>query len=116
MMTRSAGRGRLKKLSAKVVHMSSDQESPLQLFVARETQKGVHTSNWIVDSGASANMTCQRETFISFRTLSPPERVIIGDGRSIDAVGIGRIKLKVHTGNSEYKDTILRDVYYVPEL
>ena len=60
-------------LSAKVAHMSSDQESPLQLFVARETQKGVHTSNWIVDSGASANMTCQRETFITFRPLSPPE-------------------------------------------
>jgi len=103
-------------LSAKVAHMSSDQESPLQLFVVWETQKGVHASNWIVDLGASANMTCQRETFITFCPLSPPERVIIGDGRSIDAVGIGRIKLKVHVGNSEYKDTILRDVYYVPEL
>jgi hypothetical protein len=41
---------------------------------------------------------------------------LIGDGRSIDAVGIGQIKLKVHVGDSEYKDTILRDVYYVPEL
>jgi len=54
-------------LSAKVAHMSSDQESLLQLFIARETHKGVHTSNWIVDSGASANMTCRQETFITWQ-------------------------------------------------
>jgi transposase InsO family protein len=70
----------------------------------------------VVDSGASANMTCQREIFINYRTLTPPEQVVIGDGRSISAVGIGRIEIDVHTGEDEYIRTILQEVYYVPDL
>jgi hypothetical protein len=45
-------------LSAKVAHTSQDQ-SPIQLFAAYAQEKGINPSHWIVDSGASANMSCR---------------------------------------------------------
>lgn len=104
------------ELSAKVAHLPSHYNTPLQLFVARERSKCATRFDWVVDSGASANMTCQREVFINYRTLTPPEQVVIGDGRSISAVGIGRVEIDVHTGGDEYIRTILQEVYHVPDL
>ncbi|KAG1749480.1 hypothetical protein EDB19DRAFT_1629509 [Suillus lakei] len=52
---------------------------------------------------------------MSFHTLIPPEQVIIRDGQSIDATGIGHV-LDVHVRNGEYKCTIIQDVYYIPDL
>jgi len=108
--------------SAKVVCFTRNRsESQIRLFLAcraaRKHGKEVPTSsNWILDSGASANMTCRREILTSYRPLTPPKRIVIGDGRSIDAIGIGRATLEVHVSNGNYRHTILQDVYHVPDL
>jgi hypothetical protein len=107
--------------SAKVARSTRNSETPIQLFLAchaaHECRKEVPTSsNWIVDSGASVNMTCQREILTLYCPLTPPKRIVIGDGRSLNAIGIGRTKLQVHVGNGNYRYIILQDVYHVQDL
>lgn len=70
----------------------TDKEKPLRLFMAR-SRPDTSISEWVVDSGASAHMCCQRPWFVSFQKLNPTQPVIIGDGRSILATGKGRIEV-----------------------
>lgn len=93
----------------------TDKEKPLRLFMAR-SRPDTSISEWVVDSGASAHMCCQRPWFVSFQKLNPTQPVIIGDGRSILATGKGRIEVTMHLDNGRASPTILRDVYYVPDL
>jgi hypothetical protein len=94
------------------------EDTPIQLFIAREPKLRIERSpgDWIIDSGASVNMTCRREWFRTFRTLTPARPVEIGDGRCISATGIGNIELDVEVGNGKTRRTLLQDVYLVPEL
>jgi len=69
-------------LSAKVAHAMSSDDTTLQLFVTHEHLTSTAQYDWIVDSGASTNMTWQRKIFVRYRTLTPPEQVVIGDGSS----------------------------------
>ena len=61
-------------------------------------------------------MSCQRNWFTTYHPLSPPQRVVIGNGNAIFAIGIGRIGLNLDVGNGRTKYTVLTDVYHVPEL
>jgi hypothetical protein len=70
--------------SAKVVRSTRYSETPIQLFLAchaaHEREKEVPaSSNWIIDSGASAHMTCRREILTSYCPLTPPKWIVIGD-------------------------------------
>lgn len=71
---------------------------------------------WLVDSGASSHMTWQKKLFDRFRELSPPEKVRLGDGRTVDAVGIGNIKMMMNLSDTETKPAVFYDVLYVPKL
>src|SRR5882757_265037 len=51
-----------------------------------------------------------------FRALVPTQHVIIRDGHSIEATGIGSIKLKLEVQSGKTCCTILQEVYYVPDL
>ncbi|KAG1764065.1 hypothetical protein EV702DRAFT_1051472 [Suillus placidus] len=62
----------------------------------------------IVDSGASANMS-RRLWFKFFRALVPAESVKIGDGRTIEVHGIGRMEVEVEVGGGEMRRTIFQD-------
>ena len=89
----------------------------LQLFIAHQPlASSCSPFDWIVDSGASTNMMCERSWFMTFRPLVPPQPVIVGDGRSISATGIGRTCLDVDIGDDETHEMILQDVYYIPKL
>ena len=50
---------------------------------------------WLVDSGASSHMTPNKEYFASYRMFDKPEKVHLGDGRVVEAVGVGNIHLKM---------------------
>ena len=72
-------------------------------------------NHWIVDSGASATMSCQRSWFITYICLDPPQRIIVGDGYSIEAVGIGRTAVNIEL-EGQTQQIILQNVYHVPAL
>ena len=41
---------------------------------------------------------------------------MIGDGRTIEATGIGSVELEVEVGGGKVHRIILQEVYYVPDL
>jgi hypothetical protein len=48
--------------------------------------------------------------------LTPPEQVVIGDGHTINVIGVGCVEINVHTGENGHMCTILQEVYHVPDL
>lgn len=70
---------------------------------------------WLVDSGASHHMTYQKELFCEYERLSTPKVVMIGDGRHLNALGIGKIKLMAFDGE-EYVSCSINNVLHVPKL
>ena len=52
---------------------------------------------WLIDSGASSHMTNNKELLSDYMELETPEKVRLGDGRSVDAVGIGNIHLQIRS-------------------
>jgi transposase InsO family protein len=71
--------------------------------------------HWIVDSGASRTMSCNRDWFYSFSTLARPIRVTLGDNSCINATGVGRIPVRMRA-NGQWNNAVLQDVLFVPEL
>ncbi|EZA59689.1 Copia protein [Ooceraea biroi] len=67
---------------------------------------------WYLDSGASEHMTPRKEWLTDFKRIKKP--VTIG-GTTIDATGIGDIKLETFDGK-KWKPCVLKKVLYVPNL
>lgn len=67
---------------------------------------------WVVDSGASTHMTSNNGTLLSFRHLSPPYHVTVGNGASLPASTSGHSIIHSPSGHS----FALNDVLYVPTL
>ena len=63
-------------------------KTKLRLTVTvREHSQCLPGDKWLVDSGASGHMTPKREYFTKYRSFSTPEKVGLGDGRVVEAVG-----------------------------
>ena len=72
-------------------------------------------NGWIINSGASSHMTSQ-EYLSQYRQFETPEKVGLGDGRVIDAVGTGTVHLTMLFKTSDPKDKVLCNVLYIPKL
>ena len=71
---------------------------------------------WLVESGASSHMACNKKYFSSFRKFDKPEDVHLGDGRVVQALGVGSIHLKMTFKVSRPKLATMYDVLYVLRL
>ena len=73
---------------------------------------------WLVDSGASRHMRSKRETLTHYREFEKPERVGLGDGRTVDAVGEGNVYINMQFGEHKHKETqsMIYKVLHVPKL
>ena len=71
---------------------------------------------WLVDSRASSHMTPQKELLVNYREFETPERVGLGDGRIVEAVGVGNIHLEMLFKLSNPKGAVMIDVLYVLKL
>ena len=71
---------------------------------------------WLIDSGASSHMTNNKELLSDYMELETPEKVRLGDGRSVDAVGVGNIHLQMLFKVSEPKKSVMYKVLYVPQM
>lgn len=60
-------------------------------------------------------MSCNREWFYSFTTLTRPIRVTLGDDSTIHATGVGHIPVRMRA-NGRWNNAVLQDVLYVPDL
>ena len=52
---------------------------------------------WLVDSGASSHMTWDKELRMlkNYHEFETPEKVGLGDGRTLDALRVGDVHLKM---------------------
>ena len=71
---------------------------------------------WLVDSGASSHMTREKELLSNYREFEKPEKVALGDGRMVEAMGVGNVRVIMVFKVSEPKRSVLHRVLYVPKL
>ena len=85
-------------------------------FVASAFSCITDKNQWIIDSGASQHMCNNRSHYVSYELLSEPSLVVIGDGKTIEAKGVGSVSLKLSLPNGKYNDCLVNNVLYVPNL
>ena len=60
---------------------------------------------------------CQeRVLFVDFKHLKMTQEVVLGDGRSLKAIGVGTVELELVVDIEEPKKRELHSVLYVPDL
>ena len=85
------------------------------VFWTAPNSNGKERSIWYVDSGASQHMSCQKDCMQNYTDFPIPEKVYLGDNRTVEAHGKGTVWLKVKSVDG-YKPAELSDVLYVPNL
>ena len=71
---------------------------------------------WLVDSGASSHMTSNKKTLANFREFKKPEKVGLGDGHTVDAIGVGNVYIRMQLAKGESKEFVIHKVLHVPNL
>ena len=104
------------ELVARLAQVDGDSPPPLCLFMARNPTDKTTTHDWIIDSGASAHMSCQHKWFTMYRQLVPPQSVTVGNGTSIPTIGIGCVSINLKLDGDHTAVTVIRDVYFMPNL
>ena len=74
------------------------------------------TTTWLVDSGASSHMTWDKRLLTNYQEFVTPEKVGLGDGRTVDALGVGDIHLRMEFKVSQPRKSVMHRVMYVPKL
>ena len=72
--------------------------------------------NWIIDSGATCHICNSKEMFEEFNPLSKSQKVTLGDGRTLEAIGTGVVEVKLKLAGGRSKVGRLTEVLYVPTL
>ena len=108
------------KAAISAVKEDSDSESSALVGVADQALSSVSSPNeqraWIVDSGATSHMCRDKKSFSALYQSEDPVDVVLGDGRTLSAVGRGNVELDMVLPNGKVKSCTLYDVLYVPDL
>jgi len=73
-----------------------------EMFVAKVGLKANTPSReWIIVSGASRHMTFEKSIPQQYKEFKAPEPVGLGDGRSVEALGVGSVKVTTQLHNGE---------------
>ena len=88
-----------------------------EMFVATvELRADTQSSDWIIDSGASRHMIFESSVLHENKDIEAPEPVGRGDGRTVLAIGVGKVKVITQLHNGERVVCSTTDVLYVPKL
>ena len=74
------------------------------------------SEQWVVDSGASSHMTRQKEPLIDYVEFKQPEKIGLGDGTIVEAVGVGNLRVNMLFKEGSPKRSVFYRVLYVPKL
>ena len=69
----------------------------------------------IIDSSATSHMTPHRKWFTTYRTLTPPTPVTLGDDSTVQATGIGTVTLHAKVAGKIH-EFILSNVLFIPDF
>ena len=111
---KNASQGEVKPHKAQAV-VEDDVENDIDLFRAA-VGKGYVSNEWLIDSGASCHMTRQKGHISDYSHFDKPEKVNLGDGYALDAVGKGNVRLKMLLADGMSTEAVLTQVLFVPDL
>jgi hypothetical protein len=69
---------------------------------------------WIGDSGASCHYCNSDKGLFDIQEVS--ESITVGNGKTMEAIKIGKLRCNVKQVNGKIFQVVLQDVKYVPEL
>ena len=61
-------------------------------------------------------MTCKRDLLKDYKEFEKPEKVCLGDGRTVEAIGVGNVHLNMQFKVSDPKRCVMYGVLYIPKL
>jgi hypothetical protein len=85
-----------------------------KMLVATLSANDHTTYDWIVDSGATQQMTFEQEWFTTYERISP-RKVFMGDDIVLDAIGKGKIKATMQV-KGELSHATITQVLHVPKM
>ncbi|KAL5515273.1 hypothetical protein EMCRGX_G000418 [Ephydatia muelleri] len=100
-----------KHIAKPVKTMEEDSE-----LACGASSKSYNKENWIVDSGASSHMTQTQEFMVNYEEFGTPQKVCLGDGRTLEAFGKGKVIVTMVFKRCEREKVTMYDVLYVPKL
>ena len=84
-----------------------------QVFVTSHVLVANSAPMWTIDSTATKHVARDRVGFVEYRRIPVGSRDIkVGNGASVEVLGIGTYKLELHCGRT----LLLYDVLYAPEI
>ena len=104
--------------SSDIAEDNSDSEisDTVEAFTASVGSATRPMDKWLVDSGASSHMTWERNILTNYREFVQKQKVSLGDGRTVDAVGVGDVHVNMQFKVSQPRKCVLYQVLYVPGL
>jgi hypothetical protein len=114
---RDKGRDKKEHHSRDQGQESSNQKMPVKIgyLGSRSATQAVSEEAWVIDSGASEHMTGRREWFTEFEEFEVRDKIEIGDGTFMEAVGKGNIEIETFVNGKRVAGT-MSDVLYVPNM
>ena len=90
--------------NAKPAEEITDTESLDEVLSSSTTSM----EEWLIDSGATSHMTHSKEFLCHYQKFETPEKVSLGDGHTVTAIGSGEIKVKMRFKVSEQKTCVMK--------
>ena len=94
----------------------SEVSDSVEAFTASVGSATTQMDKWLVDSGASSHMTWERNILTNYREFAEGQKVSLGDGRTVDAVGVGDVHVNMQFKMSQPRKCVFYQVLYVPGL
>ena len=117
--TETKSEGKFRKKPARQKAYGAEKESDeevIGLVVEHALTASQTLTNWIVDSGATCHICYEEDLFIDITELEEPQKITIGDGYSVEAVGKRTVELFMKISDDEIKRCRLSEVLYVPHM
>src|SRR5258708_4564290 len=124
--SKSDSKGKRKEKSANVAkdNQSPSPSPPFTTYIlhtdedahiAQDPSSSSNFTHFIVDSGASAHMCPKKSYFSSYRKIEPPKHIWVADNRTIEAIGVGDIKVRTFLDGQPHAG-IFKEVLHLPPL
>ena len=94
----------------------NDMSGSVEAFTASVDSTPHRMDKWLVDSGASSHMTWEKNILTHYRQFEHRQKVSLGDGRTVDAVGVGDVHVNMQFKVSQPRKCVIQQVLHVPEL
>ena len=98
---------------SKTVECSDSDSAGLLMRHALSASSSV-CNGWIIDTGATSHMCNDRSLFDKYTKLQKRQRVFLGNGHHLNAVGRGTVYVDLSSGDNQ--KCKLSNVLYVPDL